>query len=172
MSKKWLFVERKVIYQTNVISNSIDCFELSLLNTPTVCIRNGTEDQFVFNPEWRKFPSYRLIRSNDRKMKLIAITNPETESEANTEPFNGTLEGVPITAAFNWTQSGEHVLYLFAGRHLCRQEISFDWVPMCNITDISDLVIDCTQGNHQTSVGPQTLLVMSSVVISLFRLLF
>ena len=113
------------------------------------------------------------MRRNDRTMKLIN----NTQLENNTEPFDGSLEGIPITAAFNWTQSRKEYVYMFAGRHLCKQEISeTNWVPMCNITDISNLIIDCTQdrtqGNHQTSVGPQTLLVMSSVVISLFHLLF
>ena len=61
------------------------------------------------------------------------------QTELNTEPFDGSLEGIPITAAFNWMQSGKQYIYMFAGRHLCRQEISqTDWVSMCNITDIAD----------------------------------
>ena len=151
--------------------NSTDCFELFLLNERTFCIRNGKRGQFQLNPDWTDtYSSYGLIiRTNDRHIKLIEILDRETTPEPNTEPFNGSLEGIAITAAFNWTQTGKDILYLFAGRHLCRQEISFDWVPMCDIEDISNLVIGCS---HQTSVGPQTLLVISSVVISLFHFLF
>ena len=74
-------------------------------------------------------------------MKIIQ----SNQLEANSEPFDGTLEGIAITAAFNWTQSDREYVYMFAGRHLCRQEINqTDWVPMCDIQDISDLVIDCS----------------------------
>ena len=128
------------------ILESIDCFELSLLASIYVCIRYGHQDQsnskskiiFQINPDWRNTPGYRLIRRNDRKMKLIDVSDEDTEQESNAKPFNGTLEGVAITAALNWSQPDKEIVYFFAGRHLCRQEISFDWVPMCDIEDIAD----------------------------------
>ena len=94
---------------------SIDCFQLSHLITRSVCIRNGTKDQFEFNPDWMDTPSYRLIRNNDRMIKLIEI-HEDTEPEPNTERFEGTLEGVAITAALNWDAIRQRIA-LF----LCRQ---------------------------------------------------
>ena len=87
-------------------------------------------------------------------------------TEAETKPFDGTLEGVPITAAFNWTQSGKQLVYFFAGRHLCKQEISeTDWVPMCNIKDIADLVIGCTADEDGSALTYVIVLVVIVLIV-------
>ena len=79
------------------------------------------------------------MKRSDRKMKLIDMVNMTLEMANNqSEPFDGSLEGVPITAAFNWTQTDKEFVYFFAGRNLCKQEISLEWVPMCDIKDIGD----------------------------------
>ena len=79
------------------------------------------------------------MKRSDRKMKLIDMVNMRLEMANNqSEPFDGSLEGVPITAAFNWTQTDKEFVYFFAGRNLCKQEISLEWVPMCDIKDIAD----------------------------------
>ena len=125
--------------------NAIDCFKI----VQNVCIYNDTNGIYYSIMGLKKNS---LVKRNDSQMKITQ----NIQLEDNSEPFNGLLEGIPITAALNWTQSGKETLYLFAGRHLCRQEISFDWVPMCNITDISDLVIDCFhEDGDKTSVSPQ-----------------
>ena len=86
--------------------------------------------------------------------------------EPNTQPFEGLLESVAITAAFNWTQSDKQLVYFFAGRHLCKQEISeTDWVPMCNITDIADWV-NCPESVHPKEDGfPLTLVILSVLAL-------
>ena len=118
-----------------------------------VCIDIDTNGNFYLGYQiwWINPDKYGLIR-NASHMKIISGFQPEP----NTQPFVGLLKGVAITAAFNWRQSEKEFVYLFAGRYLCRQEISFEWVPMCNITDINDLVIGCSHENDsKTSVRPQ-----------------
>ena len=82
------------------------------------------------------------------------------QPELNTKPFEGSLEGVPITAALKWDHSEKDFVYLFAGRHLCRQEISpTNWVPMCNITDIADW-LSCSVSNTADEDGSSATLVI------------
>ena len=82
------------------------------------------------------------------------------QPELNTKPFEGSLEGVPITAALKWDHSEKDFVYFFAGRHLCRQEISpTNWVPMCNITDIADW-LSCSGSNTADEDGSSATLVI------------
>ena len=127
-----------------LIKNAIDCFQMSIISTSAgLCIYKDTNDNFYIH-------NYTLIRRHSQ-MKMIS----GTQLEPNTEPFNGTLEGVPITAALNWTQSDKQLVYFFAGRHLCTQEISFNRVPMCKIKDISDLIVGCSHEDNSTSLSTQ-----------------
>ena len=113
-----------------------------------VCIHNEPKGNFYM----RGLQKYSLIERNDSQMKIIQ----SNRFEVNTKPFDGTIRGVAITAAFNWTQSDKEFVYFFAGRHLCRQEISLKWVAMCEIQDISDLVIGCSHEDQNiTKVSPR-----------------
>ena len=125
----------------------IDCFLLSSIPDYNVCLEYDSKGNLYFNDFywWKYHALHRLIRTDKCQMKMSV----SSRTENNTKPFNGYLEGFAITAAFNWTQSGKEYLYMFAGRLLCRQQISFDWVPMCDIEDISNLVIGCS---HRTGV--------------------
>ena len=131
----------------------IDCFELSSMPSDIVCIDIDTNGNFYLGYQiwWFNPDKYGLIR-NASHMKIISGLQPEP----NTQPFDGLLEGVAITAAFNWTQLDKEFVYLFAGRHLCRQEISFQWVPMCEIQDISDW-INCSKDvpEYGSTLGPK-----------------
>ena len=103
---------------------------------------NRFDNEFQFTGLRKDFFIYHMNKRNDRKIKLTS-----RRLEANAQLFDGSLEGVPITAALNWTQSGKELVYFFAGRHLCKQEINeTDWVPMCDITDIADWV-KCSDEN-------------------------
>ena len=57
--------------------------------------------------------------------------------------FKDRLNGIQITAALNRTKNGKPFVYLFAGRMLCRQELSKKSVKVCDIVDIADW-IDCS----------------------------
>ena len=122
---------------------SIDCFELSFMQSTKFCINANDSSWNDTTFVWKDshLGKYLLMRRNDHTMKLMELRPAKLRPEPNTEPFDGSLEGVPITAAFNWTKHGKEFVYFFAGRQLCRQEISTtDWVPMCDIEDIADLI--------------------------------
>ena len=145
----------------------IDCFDLHFMTGANVCIESDTKDNLYLTFETiPNNPWYRLIKRNDNEVKVIE----NLIQEDNTKPFVGSLEGVPITAAFNWTQSNKEYLYMFAGRHLCRQELRSNWVPMCDIQDISDLVIDCPnktkESNYTTpDITPEYTLYIILVIV-------
>ena len=174
-----MFLDETMRDPIGVKNKTIDCFSLSdegintFLRGFNLCLRNTTEDGFCLSYLDVRHPNYFLIKNKDRQMKLVTKFSPHRlQTEANTEPFDGLLDGVPITAAFNWTQPDKQFVYFFAGRRLCRQQISFDWVPMCDIEDIGRLVnqvIGCRAMSCSVISQTHYTIVILSVVISLFR---
>ena len=158
----WGFESGRIVASMPATLNkAIDCFSLKPFPDYDICLRNDTENGVYFN-HFRSYGNYyHLIKGKDRQMKLIESTQLENISE----PFDGTLEGIPITAAYNWTQSDKEFLYFFAGRHLCRQEINQnDWVPMCDIEDIANWV-KCPKG--QLSF-PHILVIVFALALVIF----
>ena len=91
-------------------------------------------------------------------MKLIE----EQSLDRGIELFDGRLKGIPITAALGLEHFGKQFVVFFAGRHLCKQEISeTNWTNVCNIEDIADW-IDCSE--HE-DVGPSRLWIIVIVVV-------
>ena len=97
--------------------------------------------QISYTKQSRPF-SYLLrtqVRNDKTEIKLLDSEDPDSSGFTK---FNG----IPITAAFNLrTDSGKDLLHLFAGRQLCRMEVSEDkWLPFCTVQDISQW-IDCSK---------------------------
>ena len=100
---------------------------------------------FVFsNGPWFKFIDYYSYKhlflrySNDNKSVKV------NEFDDDYHYFESLLNGHRITAATDVTLNKKTFVYLFAGRMLCRQELSEQLVEVCNIEDIADW-IDCSE---------------------------
>ena len=70
--------------------------------------------------------------------------------------FENHLNGTQITAAFDIIRNNKTFVYLFAGRMLCRQELSKEFVKVCDIEDIANW-IDCPEITETTQeITPET----------------
>ena len=151
----------------------IDCFKLHFMLSRNVCLRRNITNGNLYL-SYDNLPNIAIYYLRKRNQSEVRAMQGSLDY-INTEPFNGSLEGIPITAAFNWTQYRKQYLYMFAGRHLCRQQISqTNWFPICDIEDISDLVIDCLNKTKETNkttthstpdITRDLILVIVSVVI-------
>ena len=133
------------------ISISIDCFHLSL-SAYVFCLKN--KPIIGFHLQNDNSGSTQRFLSNTVDNKTVFKLSDEYVSE---KCFEGELNGIAVTAAMNRIIAGKEYLYMFAGRHLCRQEINqTHWVPMCDIQDISDLFKDCSdEDGNKIKVSPQ-----------------
>ena len=115
----------------------IDCFTYKKVDS--LCLINDTN---FYLAEYFTKGKYILIIQNKTQMKLVE----EQSLDRGIELFDGKLKGVSITAAVDLEHSGKQFVVFFAGRHLCKQEISrTNWTKLCDIEDIADW-IDCTDG--------------------------
>ena len=118
------------------LSRSIDCFHLS---SSLVCLKNDNGFYLFYhlNETIGRFAKQTV--GTETQIKLIQDSK-STSSGSSKDFFDGKLNGIAITAAMNRIISGKEYVYMFAGRNLCRQEISTKWIPMCDIEDIADWI--------------------------------
>ena len=135
---------------------------------------------------WRN--NLTLIYSNEPSLKMMSQRIPKTlflqysddkksvkvtENDGQYRHFESQLNGHRISAATDVTLNNKTFVYLFAGRMLCRQELSEQFVEVCDIKDIADW-IDCTEDTSDTSDKPggdsKTLLIVL-VVVAIFVVL-
>ena len=101
---------------------------------PYQVFTNQTSISFLDNYTEKK-RYYLQFSANKTLLKLI-------QSNDTINGFESKLKGHPITAAFDRRLNNKTFVYLFAGRMLCRQELSEKFVKVCDIEDIADW-IDC-----------------------------
>ena len=141
MSKLWLFDSDLRFNQTNPFIG---------LSSATDMIFWRNNISFIFsNGQWFEFIDYSykpwfLRYSKERKSVKV------TEFNDLFHHFESQLNGHPITAATDIRLNDTTFVYLFAGRMLCRQELSEKFVKVCDIEDIADW-IDCTEDTSHTS---------------------
>ena len=88
------------------------------------------------------------IKSKDSKPLFLRYSNDKmsvkvSDFDDDYYNFKSQLNGHRISAATDVTLNDTTFVYLFAGRMLCRQELSEQFVKVCDIEDIADW-IDCT----------------------------
>ena len=112
----------------------IDCLYFIKLSQ-VMCLSD--DPYFHLQQDSNKSLHYKLMIQNKTQMKMVE--EKEESMDEGIELFDGRLKGVPISAAIDFDDYGRQLVYFFAGRHLCRQEIHpTNWTKMCDIEDISD----------------------------------
>ena len=87
---------------------------------------------------------YRFLITTEGNEKRIKFNELYDMTYEDTYFFDGKLDGIAVTAALSYNESDKDFILFFAGRRLCKQEISrTNWLKMCDIVDIADW-IDCT----------------------------
>ena len=107
---------------------------------------------FIYSNE----PSLRIVDTSQKSLKILFLRYYKDKKSVKVTEFNdlfyhfeSQLNGHRITAATDRRINNKTFVYLFAGRMLCRQELSEKFVEVCNIEDIADW-IDCTEGTTDT----------------------
>ena len=134
MAKIWVFDSDLRYKEANDISADVsslidmiywrnDIFYIySNLNLPFIGLIDVHSKQFF------------LRYSNDKKSVKV------TDFDDDYYNFKSQLNGHRISAATDVTLNDTTFVYLFAGRMLCRQELSEQFVKVCDIEDIADWI--------------------------------
>ena len=128
---------------------------------------------FIYSNE----PSLRIVDTSQKSLKILFLRYYKDRKSVKVTEFNdlfyhfeSQLNGHRITAATDRRINNKTFVYLFAGRMLCRQELSEKFVEVCNIEDIADW-IDCTEDTTDTTDTSdilddiQTVLIIYSLLV-------
>ena len=110
------------------------------------------------------------IKSKDSKPLFLRYSNDKksvkvTDFDDDYYNFKSQLNGHRISAATDVTLNDTTFVYLFAGRMLCRQELSEQFVKVCDIEDIADW-IDCPEDISDISDNIDTLLIVLGILVT------
>ena len=123
----------------------IDCVTLSNKVSRKVrfCLKNNISIGFYLDDNFYDY-KYRFLITTEGNEKRIKFNELYDMTYEDTYFFDGKLDGIAVTAALSYNESDKDFILFFAGRRLCKQEISrTNWLKMCDIVDIADW-IDCT----------------------------
>ena len=130
---EWLF-DSDLNYVNEEEGSNLSAIDMIVWQKSRWRIRISSNQTLLINPDSGQL--LYLQYSQDKKLvKLIKINN-------SIDGFGDKLKGHEITAATDVTLNDTTFVYLFAGRMLCRQELSEQFVKVCDIEDIADW-IDC-----------------------------